>query len=478
MKELDASQSTTQPSSAQNRSCAAGLLALGALNIALISTNTLSFETTMVTTLLLVALAFTFGMTVDHSDLFAPLSFPLLYLAFTLLGPWIYLRISGNAIQSLQPSTTESAATIVMMLTVNAWMCGSVFVKALAPTIPLVATDADDHLDLELSRRLRAWARLLLIGSLAIRLYLAYDAMGRTYGENQLAYTFAAAITPLADGSLIIAACLYMAAALCGDRRLLRGGDAAGLLCAYTVSLLALGSRGELLAPTLILVYAFFKLGQLRTTGILFVGVLAMPILALTANLRSGTGGAPLVETALAAVSSPFMITEWLMDYVPDASGFEHGSTYVGSLKMLAPGVVSRALFPGEPETATFRFREIVGYTNPNQGYSFSLPSEAYLNWGMVGVVGVAFLVGALYAHLFRSQHRDTLRANGYLYVILMSILPYAIRSDALTQLKLFIYPAVMLLVVFALERSAAAAARAWRGVIVTRTTPARGSSR
>lgn len=454
---------------------ALSLLIFGLLNGYLVWVGATSIDLGMAATVLLLALAFFYGLSIERGNLFGPLGFPLGYAALTLLGPWIYMRTTGNSIQSLQASTVESQASIVMILMVNAWICGTLFVQLTSQQYRAAPPEGVHPTNPELAIRLRAWARLLISASLLVRFYLVYESAGQAYGENQLAYTIGAAITPLADGALLISACLFMVAALSGDGRLFAIGDLGLVACVYLISLAALGSRGELLAPTIIFTYALVKLGRLKPAGLVVLGVCALPIMSLTANLRSGNNGA-LIETALAAISSPFMITDWLMEYVPDRTAFLNGSTYLASLKMLAPGPLSRALFPGQPETASFRFREIVNYTNPNQGYSFSLPSEAYLNWGNLGVVAVGLLVGILYAALFRPRFPQSIYASRYLYVILLAILPYSIRSDALTQLKMFIYPAVLLLIIFAIERGPSAAAKARRHVRVRKSLiPARG---
>jgi hypothetical protein len=91
-------------------------------------------------------------------------------------------------------------------------------------------------------------------------------------------------------------------------------------------------------------------------------------------------------------------------------------------------------------------YRELVGFTDPTQGWGFSEPTEAYLNFGFIGVLILAAAIGWLFGRSFLWASASDRRGRfaTYVYPLLISYLPFGLRSDALGQLKSIIYPLVI----------------------------------
>ena len=221
--------------------------------------------------------------------------------------------------------------------------------------------------------------------------------------------------------------------------------------------MLFLGSRAELLAPIVIILWGYGQRGTLRilhTSLLVVVVLLLFNYVGSNRALQAEPNGFNAITRALLDTSSPYTITARVWEIVPKRADFYMGVTYLDSIKMLLPGPVSRNVFYESAETGSFAFRDLINFHDPNQGFGFSLPSEAYMNFGIAGVVAVSLLVGSLFG-LFYKRSRVPVRgrASDYFYAILLSSLPYGLRSDALGQLKMTLYPLLILSLVLLLTR-------------------------
>ena len=133
------------------------------------------------------------------------------------------------------------------------------------------------------------------------------------------------------------------------------------------------------------------------------------------------------------------------MSSIPSEFPFEWGSTFVGSLFYLLPGQIASRLFgpPGEV-LAAGKFREIVGLSNPNHGVGYSLPAEGYLNFGIVGLVGVCIAYGLLLAVAYRKSDLVSGRVVGIAYLLLLAGLPMDLRAHSLGLMKGVAYSAIL----------------------------------
>jgi hypothetical protein len=166
---------------------------------------------------------------------------------------------------------------------------------------------------------------------------------------------------------------------------------------------------------------------------------------AALAHHRAGEGLSPgspaaIMQSAAGDVSSPAWLTQQTAAVVPFPLPYSHGSTYLAAAEGQVPGPLSRQL--GVPQrTASAVFRDIISFHDPDQGYSESYPSEAYLNYGLRGCLGAGLFLGALMGWAWRRRQDIPVRARDLLYPVLLAGLVYGLRSDALTQVKDVLYP-------------------------------------
>ena len=119
--------------------------------------------------------------------------------------------------------------------------------------------------------------------------------------------------------------------------------------------------------------------------------------------------------------------------------------------------------------TGSMVFRDqILHMTDPNSGYGFSAPAEAYLNFGAAGVLVLGLAIGWLLGWAYSRQSWPSLRTASFVYVCLVAPLPFAYRSDALGAVKGSLYPILLLaLSLLVARRLARGPQPAWLRVIV-----------
>jgi hypothetical protein len=152
-------------------------------------------------------------------------------------------------------------------------------------------------------------------------------------------------------------------------------------------------------------------------------------------------------------VSSPLYVTNEIVQRVPSIFPYTEGSTYLEALKRQLPGPIANGLFGPPTDTGAYQFRVIEGYYNPNQGYSFALPAEGYLNFGVVGVALAGMVLGLSLGLSWNRTRGVPQRARQIVYPVILVALPVGLRSDALTQIKLVLAPVVIVAIVLAICR-------------------------
>ncbi|WP_188510977.1 O-antigen polysaccharide polymerase Wzy [Conyzicola nivalis] len=393
-----------------------------------------------------------------------PMIAPVAYLIYSLLVPLAYMAVTGRGIQVMPASIYTSASSSVMCLTVLAY-CAGVFLASVVRANRRSLTDPALLVAPERDRRgvfSRDVGRLILILALTAKvqqLIVNGPVFTRVYGADQLDYDLGTTIA-VAGATLTTVGCLLVMYS--NVRRVghpLQWPDWALLGAVGFISLFLLGTRSEIIAPVVLFLWFRLQSGKKFSIWIPIAAVAAAGgIFALVAQLRVKSPDAPdypAIESLLVDTSSPILLTSNVAALVPSSTDFYFGSTYLEALKFMLPGPVARALF-GEPTgTGAFAYRDLIDFTFSGQGWGFSLPTEAYLNFGFVGVVVIAGLVGWLFgrAYLWANEPHNVNRLSAYVYPLLLSYLPFGLRSDALGQMKSIIYPLLIILGVLLVER-------------------------
>ncbi len=380
---------------------------------------------------------------VVRRDWFHPLVFPVVYFAISLFVPLLYLVILNQPLSSLRPTAVTTTLVAVFSASLGGLILGAVGglrVKVLRETPRERALDY---------HRLRWTARLSLLAALPPRGYSVITKIGQPYGQGQFDFGITKTLDNVAVALFLVGVILSVLAnvrlsgRLAGRWELLLAG-------AFVVITLASGSRGELIAPALFVVWAqhrWVRPIRLRHAVALLAAVVLLfqGVAGVRKDQPFWDGAAAAAERTLIAVGVPLQVTSAVIRAVPDSYAFRQGSTYVAAVKRQLPSPVANRLFGNPDDTGSFVVREVTGFSDPNQGQGFALPAEGYLNFGLPGALLSALLVGALLGVAYRQQASIASRWQHLLYPVVLTALPYGLRADALAQIKQVLYPLALL---------------------------------
>ena len=419
------------------------LLSLAALSLTV--TESVSPTAAVTLPIIIGILSAAYHYRASKNDPFHPAVFPTLYVIYAMVLPITYTGITGRQIRQVS-FTTLNVDTIYLMASF------SLALIALTSAIP--ARKYDDTIVQTVTVNYR---RAEIIGNIALglaavaKIVQIYASQGLAYGEGQTEYGLRAFATTAAEGLLLIAV-LAIVVSRTGDSK-----TAIGKTQVFTLAMIAaasfvtLGSRGEMIAPTIIILWGYTRY---RRPPALVTGATAIGAIALfnwVGNFRSQNNNTDefgnILERSFVDTSTPITITDTLVSLRQLGLPPLGGETYLSSLQMTAPGFITRALMDGTPTTATYIYRELIGLDNPNSGVGFSFASEAYLNFGSVGLVLAGALGGSIIAlTLILSRHTQN-PFYASMYIIAIANLPYALRSDSLSLIKLILYPALAMVI-------------------------------
>jgi hypothetical protein len=414
-----------------------------------------------------------------HAGWFHPLSLPLVAVAVMSLGAplWVYathepaglLFDPGHAPANAPPLAAALSVTAceALALTVAGYLAGAA--AALAVTREPAPVKGGPVL-LRCGALRRAGFTLMACGALTVAA-LTIAGRGSAYGADQTSYGTGAAAAAAAPESLFAGLILVtIAAAHSGKparaRDLLRGREWT-VLAVYAMATAVGGGRAGLIAPAVYLAWAVStQVRVIPARWVLTALAAALAAAAAIAGWRASDGlslGSPAAVAQGAAddVFSPAWLTQQTVALVPSQQPYLHGSTYAAALEGQLPGPLARVT-GADSRTASARFRDLIDFTNPDQGFAESYTSEAYLNFGLPGCATAGVLLGAVAGWAWRRCRSVPASARDVLYPVLLAGLVYGLRSDALTQVKDVLYPmlAVWLVTGWCQDRHATPAAR------------------
>lgn len=379
-------------------------------------------------------------------DWFHPFLLPTAYVLLTLVVPFVYVSLTGRWLwdfggEDLSPSLISICAIAFLSM----WI--GIVVGCWRRTDTLVPAGAPGEWNLYFARV--RMLGLVLLGVLApMAVWLLVESMRVPYGNAQLTYGLSSVLKAVIGVGVLPAVALVGVGGVGTFRRMpRRDWVAIGVLLAL---LAAAGNRSVPLSSLIFLAFLHHEaVWRIRLRAVV-AGAAAMVLLMVAVVLwRSGSpssgSGAAMVQTAVESVASPVGITARLLEVVPGETGYFMGSTYLAAAEYLLPGPIARALL-GEPSmTGSLAYRDLIDFRDESQGLGFSLMAEAYLNFGPAGVAVALGAFGLLLARAWRLSRPLALRARDLLYPILIAQLPYLLRTDALSQVKMILYSQLLL---------------------------------
>lgn len=388
-----------------------------------------------------------------HVDPFHPLLFPLGYVAVSFLMPaWVELvaesGIGRLAAVRLAPETAQLMALGTIGFAVGA------AVRFRPPTA--IVTGGGAKLLATTGRAVVAIAMLL-----AVKAYVSGAVVTRGLGQD--AYTMADSMTVLLNMAGLTGVLLVLAARrLDHRRRLLSGGDWL-VVTLLVLFMAASGRRSAAVAVMLcILVAHAIRDGRFRVRGRAKGALMGGAVIALFAvyvlGYRSEQIGDPTDRSAFEGIVTDLAVATYTTGetarVVPERSPFEYGNTILSAFVRQLPGPVAVVVRGPPTDTGAIRFRELIHYNDPANGFGYSIPAEGYLNFGFAGTFGLCAAVGILAAWAYPRMRFAASHATHLLYPLVVAGLPFGLRSDVLGFGKNVLYPLVAIGLVLLLCRS------------------------
>jgi hypothetical protein len=394
---------------------------------------------------------------------FHPLSLPFASIAVMCLGAPLWVYFTHESVGLLYDSGYESINTSTLAVALSVTTCKAltlVLIGYMIGTGAALALTREDRIVVADQERpifryqgMRRVGLTLMAAAAVAQLVVTALGRGTPYGANQLQYGLPAILGPIATTSLMAGLITVTLAASHTAkptrlRNLLSGPEWAALIL-YFLGVILAGERGQLIAPVVYLAWLYGTRVRVIPIKWIVAGLLLVLIGGtMISNYRQNQSlwqGSPtvLMQNAMGDVSSSAWLTQQTVIHVPSMEGFMYGSTYLAAVEGQLPGPLSRAT--GAPtRTASAVFRNIVDFSDPNEGFAESYPSEAYLNFGLFGCLGAGLFLGMLLGWAWRKRRDTATRPRNVLYPVLLAGLIYGFRSDALTQIKDVLYPMLM----------------------------------
>lgn len=372
-------------------------------------------------------------------DPFHPLVIPLLYVAVSFLVPTWSLLIEDANLTGFTEADLAPNTSFLMLVGVVSIMLGlsSEWTPLSSSSAPEVRFDVRFH---------ALVARVLLLLALvqAVRTWAGGGVLVRGIGQTTHDWDSSFGAFTLIFAPLAITILMGMRSDVT-NRPLARWGDYAligGIVAMNAIN----GNRGQILIVGMVVLYSLTRT-KVRAGQFLLLLLGFLTLLIFVSNyrtaVRAGNQTRFELDAAVEDLSVAAYTTGVTAALVPKYLPFADGSTYFAAIVRQLPSPLANALFGPPLDTGNQAFRDMIGFTDPNHGFGYSLPAEGYLNYGIAGLVVSCFLFGLFLSWAHAKQNWPVATVVHLLYPITLAAMPMLLRSDALGAVKSILYPMV-----------------------------------
>lgn len=388
-------------------------------------------------------------------DLFHPLVFPLVYVSVSFFLPfWVTYALERPVGSLARPYSVADWTPLLLVLGVVAFAAGAALPFRHKVDSKSHLGDAQDRV----SRNLIAIGRLIGLVALGLAALALIRGGVEVRGTGQGEYSTLDSLSVATKMAPLTAAVLIVVGHASGPSRAVAAKIDVLLLGSIVVATGLRGTRSAAIAVILVMVMAMINHGKaIRSTvfGIGGAALFMVAVLRYRNEVQGVSTEASFWEILLGDMAPVGFTTGTIAEFVPSTFPFASGSTILAALFRQLPSPIAVRLFGPPDDTGAQVFRQMIGLTNPNQGVGFSLPADGYLNFGILGVMGTCFVIGSMLSWSYARYDLSSTRATGALYLILVAMLPFALRSDYLGSIKSVLYPFMILWVAIILARVA-----------------------
>jgi len=227
------------------------------------------------------------------------------------------------------------------------------------------------------------------------------------------------------------------------------------LLCIYVIPLLYIGRRGEAFSGVISYMFLYDRMfKKVSRRNIVILGLIAfiiiMPTISIirqveTKNLSTFIDTFKNIDNPLNQILKEtgfsFMITPYLLSLVNEYS-YHYGLDYVFSLLSSIPNLVYKFDYfikNGEPASWITR---IIDYNEwyKGGGVGFNYIAEAYLNFGIIGIVVIPIIIVTLIKYINKHNYIE----NRIIAAMFISYIPMFVRGTSYNLIRPILWYAII----------------------------------
>jgi oligosaccharide repeat unit polymerase len=394
----------------------------------------------------------------ETRDLFHPLVFyPFVYMLFSL-GLALYVPMFGIP-QGFETETVLYSRDYSQLVT-------TLFVGLLGLWIGVWLGDkiARSHkfgsrnvFARRLTRLTIPLRHLALLGMILGSVVLWYQILRRggievlwqQYGKDQFTYDTTYYLSQLAQFIWIPSFLLFTAETLKYSRA---GRRLFVSVLPFVLPLVIYGARSVMLVVAVAVALSWHvRKRPLRISSLLIALIPLLIVLSVVGQVRGSRSidyldisSRGLLGEVLGPAAGAGAITLTITALVPLTIPYQYGLTYLSAIFNLVPGFFFGS--QGRPFlNPSLVFHDVFSPSLSDHGFGFSMTAEAYMNWGIWGVLPTLIIVGLFLGFSFRYMKA---RADSYsiaVYALIVFEAVWFLRADSTVFLKAILIPVLII---------------------------------
>lgn len=139
---------------------------------------------------------------------------------------------------------------------------------------------------------------------------------------------------------------------------------------------------------------------------------------------KSDDGDNPAAST-ISEMGWTMFCTIKTLEYYPNTKDYHYGLSYLGDALVVVPNMGMWKEHPSDKLSSALWLQEKVGFTS---GIGYSMPAEAYANFGWFGLV-IMVLIGLLYTKMYDRTSSDMVKIDPLMVIIGLVFLWFTIST-------------------------------------------------
>lgn len=210
------------------------------------------------------------------------------------------------------------------------------------------------------------------------------------------------------------------------------------LLATVVLPPLFLGGRTNMMIIVSIMLLVYFYCNKISLKHILIIAIGGIFVLNIFHSIslnrfetnrsismsKSDDGDNPAAST-ISEMGWTMFCTIKTLEYYPNTKDYHYGLSYLGDALVVVPNMGMWEKHPSDKLSSALWLQEKVGFTS---GIGYSMPAEAYANFGWFGLV-IMVLIGLLYTKMYDRTSSDMVKIDPLMVIIGLIFLWFTIST-------------------------------------------------